>query len=137
MTSDFTTTRSVTFAETDMAGVMHFSNYYRIMEEVEHAFWRSRGLNVVIQNADAHISWPRRRTSCEFRKPVRFEDCLECHFSIIEIGERSIDYQIQFRCQDKLVALGKATIVCCKVQDGQFESIPIPEDVRAGLEGKG
>ena len=31
----FTLKRTVQFAETDMAGVMHFSNYFRIMEETE------------------------------------------------------------------------------------------------------
>jgi len=31
-----------------MAGVVHFSNYFRWMEIVEHAFFRSLGLSVMI-----------------------------------------------------------------------------------------
>ena len=41
MPNQFKTTRIVQFAETDLAGLLHFANYYRIMEEVEHSFWRS------------------------------------------------------------------------------------------------
>ena len=48
MAAEFSISRRVQFAETDMAGVVHFSNYFRWMEEVEHAFFRAVGLSVVI-----------------------------------------------------------------------------------------
>ena len=35
--------RRVQIADTDFAGVLHFSNYFRFMEEIECAFWRSLG----------------------------------------------------------------------------------------------
>ena len=35
--------RRVEFAETDMAGQVHFSNFFRYMEAAEHAFFRSLG----------------------------------------------------------------------------------------------
>ena len=43
MAHAFTMQRRVEFAETDMAGILHFSNYFRFMESVEHAFFRSLG----------------------------------------------------------------------------------------------
>ena len=46
MTAQFVTTRRVEFADTDMAGIIHFANYYRYMEEAEHTFIRSLGLSV-------------------------------------------------------------------------------------------
>ena len=45
-------TRRVLFHETDMAGVVHFSCFFRYMEEAEHALWREAGLS---------IAPPRRR----------------------------------------------------------------------------
>ncbi|MFQ5490250.1 MAG: acyl-CoA thioesterase, partial [Phycisphaerae bacterium] len=101
MATGFTTTRTVTFAETDLAGVMHFSNFFRVMEEVEHAFWRSLGLKVVMPDGDAHISWPRKSVACEFHQPARFEDTLECHLRVTKVGERSVEYEIRFRCNDR------------------------------------
>ena len=39
MACEFKLTRQVEFSETDMAGIMHFSNFFRFMEAAEHAFF--------------------------------------------------------------------------------------------------
>ena len=39
--STFTTTRRVEFGDTDMAGIMHFANFFRFMESAETEFLRS------------------------------------------------------------------------------------------------
>ena len=92
MHAEFKLTRRVTFAETDLAGVMHFSNYYRWMEEVEHAFFRSVGMSVV-QEADGVVySWPRVITSCEYFAPAHFENEIELHFMITDLSEKSMTY---------------------------------------------
>jgi len=38
MPYEFKHTRRVEFAETDMAGIVHFSNFFRMMESTEHAY---------------------------------------------------------------------------------------------------
>ena len=38
--------KQIAFSETDMAGIVHFSNFFRFMEMAEHAFLRSMGLSV-------------------------------------------------------------------------------------------
>ena len=39
--------RTVEFSETDMAGIVHYSNFFRYMESAEHAFFRALGFSVV------------------------------------------------------------------------------------------
>ena len=46
MAAGFVYTRRVVFYETDLAGVVHFSNYFRYMEEAEHAMWRAAGMRI-------------------------------------------------------------------------------------------
>ena len=46
MPYEFQITRRVEFSETDLAGIMHFSNFFRFMESAEHAFFRSLGFSV-------------------------------------------------------------------------------------------
>ena len=41
MAYEFKMKRQVEFADTDMAGIMHFANFFRFMEVTEHAFYRS------------------------------------------------------------------------------------------------
>ena len=133
----FSIPRRVQFAETDMAGIAHFANYFRWMEEVEHAWFRSLGLSVSMRHGDAEISWPRVSVACEFARPVRFEDELLLRLRVVKVGEKSLSYEVDFLVGDQQTALGKATSVCCEVGDGKMRSIPIPSEIRAKLAAQG
>ena len=49
MPAPFRTTRRVEFADTDMAGIVHFANFFRYMEAAEVEFLRARGLSVKLE----------------------------------------------------------------------------------------
>ena len=68
----FRYTRKVFFYETDLAGVVHFSCYFRYMEEAEHALWRAAGLTV--DRAGAAIGYPRVSATFDYKSPLFFED---------------------------------------------------------------
>ena len=127
-------TRRVQFAETDMAGVLHFSNYFRYMEEAEHAFWRSVGLTVYLRDGDPHLSWPRVSATCEYFAPLRFEDELELALRVTKLGEKSLHYEVDFRRGEERCAIGKITAVCCATQPGSFAPTAIPPEIRKRLE---
>jgi YbgC/YbaW family acyl-CoA thioester hydrolase len=133
MRTEFTIIHRVQFSETDMAGVVHFSNFFRWMEEVEHAWFRSIGLSVAMLNDEARLGWPRVSASCDFLAPVRFEDEVKLTFRIVKLGEKSLNYEVEFSSSGKRVALGKATSVCCQVTPQGMKSIPIPPAIRQKL----
>lgn len=136
MIADYRITRRVQFAETDTAGVMHFSNYFRWMEEVEHAWFRSLGMSVVQPHAVGTVSWPRIMVSCEYFAPVRFEDEVELHLQVMSLSDKSMTYEVTFLKNGQKTARGRTKAVCCRTFDGgRFESIPIPQDIRAKMEG--
>jgi YbgC/YbaW family acyl-CoA thioester hydrolase len=135
MPESFSILRRIQFAETDMAGIVHFSNFFRMMEEVEHGFFRSRGLSVSMRHEGVHISWPRVSTGCEFFGPVRFEDELELRLRLVKLGEKSLSYEVDFLLGGRQVALGKTTSVCCEIRpDAPMKSIPIPAALRERLD---
>jgi len=125
--------RRVQFAETDMAGVMHFSNYFRLMEEAEHEFWRSLGLSVHMLDRAPGVSWPRVRVSCEYTAPARFEDDLEIAVRLARVGGRSLDFEVEFLRDGRRIAAGRMTVVCCRYDEGGFRSVEIPASIRAVL----
>lgn len=129
----FSMTRRVQFAETDMAGVLHFANYFRFMEEIEHAFWRSHGRSVVTREEHREVSWPRVAVACEYFAPAHFEDELELTLTVANVGERSVTYEVDFRRAGQRTALGRMTAVCCEATPGKFRAIAIPDDVRQTL----
>ena len=138
MSPPFSIPRRIQFAETDMAGIAHFSNFFRMMEEVEHAFFRSVGLSVSMQHDGMHVGWPRVSTSCEFYGPVRFEDEVELRLRVVKLGDKSFSYEVDFLLNGKQMALGKTTSVCCELRpDGTMKSIPIPPALREKLSPQG
>ena len=135
MPAEFAIRRRVQFAETDMAGVLHFSNYFRYMEEVEHAFWRSLDLTVYLRDVEPHISWPRVATGCEYFFPLHFEDEVDLALRVTKVGQKSLIYEVEFRRSGERCAIGLVTAVCCATKPGSFTPTPIPNVIRARLDG--
>ena len=135
MPAEFTKRRRVQFAETDMAGVLHFSNYYSYMEEIEHAFWRSLDLTVYHPDAGPSLSWPRVATGCEYSAPLHFEDEVDLALRVTKVGQKSLSYEVEFRRSGERCATGRVTAVCCMTKPGSFAPTPIPAAIRARLEG--
>src|SRR5688572_6968575 len=118
MPAEFTFHRRVQFAETDLAGIAHFSNFFRWMEEAEHAFFRSLGMSVIMRHGDVEITWPRVSVACEYTGPVRFEDELELRLRVAKVGGKSLTFEVDVMKDGERVALGKMTSVCCVIADG-------------------
>jgi YbgC/YbaW family acyl-CoA thioester hydrolase len=137
MPTDFHTTRRIEFADTDMAGIVHFANFFRFMEAAEVEFLRARGLSVKMKWEGQSIGFPRVSASCDFSKPARFEDVLDIAVRIRAVGRKSVTYEFDFFNGGEAVARGQITSVCCRVNgDSPLESIDIPAGIRARLEGE-
>ena len=134
MAGEFTMTRRVQFAETDQAGVMHFANYFRFMEEVEHAFWRSVGHSIHFRENDREAGWPRVNVGCEYFAPARFEDVLDLCLTVTELSTTKIRFQIEFARDGQVIARGRTTAVCCTIANASFTPVRIPDHLRAQLE---
>ena len=108
---EFTIKRRVEFSETDMAGIVHFSNFCRYMEHAEHAFFRSLDRSIV--DRDLGVGWPRVHLSCDFKKPLRFEDEVEIHLLVSAKTSKSISYQFRFRVAGAEAACGRSPSYAC------------------------
>jgi len=139
MPYEFTLSHCVEFAETDMAGIVHFANFYRMMENAEHAFFRSLGFTVHGHEAGTTIGWPRVNAACEFFKPLRFEEVVDIQLLVAEVRTRSIRYAFRFWKNDGgervEVARGSVTAVCASVNKatGKLEAVAIPDAIREAI----
>ena len=136
MAYEFKIVHRIEFAETDMAGIVHFSNFFRLMEMAEHAFFRSLGFSIHSHAEGRTIGWPRVSASCDYRRPLRFEEEVEIQLMVAEVRSRSLRYRFVFRRTDDRseVAVGNMATVCATVTNGQLTPLPIPEALRAQLE---
>ena len=132
--TEFVHRRRVEFAETDMAGIVHFSMIFRYMEEAEHALWRAAGLSIAPRGSD--LGWPRVSAACEFRNPLRFEEEFEVRVRIAATKTRSIEYEFTIVRGDTVIAVGTMTSVCVKKSaDGTMKATELPADVVQKLRG--
>ena len=134
MSEPFRTRKRVEFGDTDMAGIVHFSNFFRYMEIAETDFLHARGMSVSGVYNGLKIGFPRVSVACDFLRPARFEDILEIEVTIEEIGRKSIRYRFDFRRDGKDLAVGRVTAVCCRTTaENGMESMEIPEEMRQKL----
>ena len=89
---------------------MHFSVYFRYMEEAEHALWREAGLSIAARGAD--VGFPRVSAGFDYHRPLRFEDEFDARIRIVSIGEKSMRYVCTLTKGEEKIATGTVTVVC-------------------------
>ena len=126
--------RRVQFYETDVAGIVHFSWFFRYMEEAEHALWREAGLS--IHPPESPIGWPRVSAACEFHRALRFEDEFDVTIRVTEVTKRTMSYACEMTQNGRSVATGSLKIACVRKEaGGTMRSMDIPEDVARRFSG--
>lgn len=144
--------RRIEFAETDAAGIAHFSTFIFVMEQAEHALFRSFGLSIFMPLASvpADLSlpepwrqlpgntiwtWPRVHCECDFVAPARFEDDLKVATTIERMGAKSITYKHRIARGPDIIATGRMIAVCSLKHPatGQLAGHPIPDALRDWL----
>jgi YbgC/YbaW family acyl-CoA thioester hydrolase len=128
MPHEFRTKRRIEFADTDMAGIVHFARFFIFMETAEHEFLRSLETSVAAKLNNLQLGWPRLAASCEYLSPAKFEEVLDIRVSVARKGNKSMTYQFEFRRGEVLIARGQMTSACCVVGgEGKLKAIPIPD----------
>jgi len=126
--SEYRLKRRVQFYETDAAGIVHFSCFFRYMEEAEHALWREAGLN--IHEAGRGIGFPRVATSFEFHRPLRFADEFEVCLRIVGLSRKTIRYSCLLTLDGAKIATGTLVVTCVRYgPNDELASTEIPREI--------
>ncbi len=135
MATPFRIVRRVEFGDTDMAGIMHFANFFRFMEVAETAFLRARGLSVAWTENGVGYGFPRVSAACDYEKPLRFEDEAVIAVTLEKVGAKSLSYRFEFSRDGQPIAVGRMSgVYCRKGPGGTIEPLEIPPAIRAKLE---
>lgn len=100
MPCEFKIVRRVEFAETDMAGKMHFSNYFKYMEAAESAFFDSLDESLFQDKIEFVHCWPRVSASCKFVAPLLYGDVAEVLLYVTDIMKKGVKYSFRFEKVD-------------------------------------
>ena len=138
MAYEYKMMRRVEFWETDMVGIVHYSNFFRYMEAAEHEFFRSLGFSIATRQASPRVGWPRVHAECDYKQPLRFEDEVEVHLLVKEKKAKSLRYEFRLRKLNAAppveVARGSLTVVCVTYPQGKMKAAPIPKAIADKIE---
>lgn len=128
--AEFNMQRRVAFADTDMAGIMHFTNFFKYMEETEHAFLRSRGLSVVLNDAKGRLGFPKLSATCDYQRPARYEEVIAISALIRCDDGKSMTYAFSFDSQGDQIATGQLRVAFCRFPtDKPPYALPITDEI--------
>jgi YbgC/YbaW family acyl-CoA thioester hydrolase len=134
MAEDFCYRRRVQFAETDLAGLVHFSVFFRYMEEAEHALWRAAGLTIA--RAGEVTGWPRLSASFDFKAPLRFEEEFDTRVRLSTITARTMKYEFRLERGETLIGEGSITTGLVSKAPGEpLKMLDLPLDIVDRLRG--
>lgn len=129
----------VAFSDTDMAGIVHFSNYFKYMEMVEHAFFRALGYSIVGGVDQYDVNWPRVHADFDYKAPLFFEDEMLIRLNVLEKRTKTLKYRItveKIKADEttQTVAVGHL-VVCCTVSlpEGGMRGTQIPPEFAAKI----
>ncbi len=136
MPYEFKLERRVEFAETDMAGIVHFSNFFRYMEATEHAFFRSLGHSLHTDVDGGMQGWARVHAACDYKAPLRYQDLFEVRLVVREKRKTAFAYDFYFTKDGSVVARGELTVVhvARKAGEEELRPAPMPAAIDAAIE---
>jgi YbgC/YbaW family acyl-CoA thioester hydrolase len=140
MAHEFKLERRVEFADTDMAGIVHFSNFFRYMEETEHEFFRSLGLEVHTEDAERMTGWARVGAECRYLHPLHYPDRFEVRLVVRDKSARSLAMDYEFHLLERpevgAIARGRLEIVYVvqAPEDERIRGADMPADVADNID---
>jgi acyl-CoA thioester hydrolase len=124
--NSFNTSLRVTWVDTDAAGVVHCSNYFRFFERAEEEFYRHIGFDFT-NFKERGLWFPRVEAFCQYKKPAMYSDLLVIEVSVEELKEKSVKlgFKVVNAENRDLLAVGHLVIVAADKQTGRAARIPV------------
>jgi 4-hydroxybenzoyl-CoA thioesterase len=127
----------VRFGDIDHAGIVYyprFLHYFHVA--LEEFFSAVVGVEYHTVINEQRIGLPSVHLSIDFRSPLRFGDAIEVEVLGLEVGTTSVTWRYAVWKQDGKLA-AEATIVTVALDMDDYTKRPVPDWLRAKLEGYG
>ena len=121
----FKTSFRVTWVDTDAAGVVHYSNYFRFFERTEEEFYRHLGFDFT-DFRKRGLWFPRVEAFCQYKRPATYGDLIEVEVYVEELREKSVKLSFNVLKEEtqSLLASGHLVIVAADKETGHATQIP-------------
>jgi acyl-CoA thioester hydrolase len=116
----------VSWVDTDAAGVVHFSNYFRFFEKAEEEFYQHLGFSFESSEVTKGLWFPRVEAFSQYKRPAKYNDLLEIELTVEEVKEKTVKYGFSVFKKEtsELLANGYLVIVAADKKLGKATRIP-------------
>ena len=128
-------TRRVDFPMLDMAGIAFYPRIFDLAHRFFEESWELIcGFDYPTILMEMEIGFPVVNINSQFHAPFRYGDSITATIWISDVGTKSCTWQYEFHNQkDELLWSSQQVTVCVSMKN--MESLPIPPQIRSGLEG--
>jgi acyl-CoA thioesterase FadM len=117
------------WADTDAAGIAHWTAVFRLVERAEAALFTALGRAEVFGTA------PRTAVEVRYRSPLRFNDEVEVELRVTKVGRTTIEYSFLVSGPEQTAAEG--TLGACIVDPESGRATRMSDELRQLLAGAG
>ena len=128
-------TRRVDFPMLDMAGIAFYPRIFDLAHRFFEEAWEVMcGIDYPHILQEMQIGFPVVDIKSEFHAPFRYGDTIHATIWISTVGVKSCTWQYKFHNQNEDLLWSSEQVTVC-VSMKNMESLPIPPELRTGLEG--
>ena len=128
----FTYKTTIKLHETDAAGLLFFSNQFKLMHDAYEALLESRGFGFAVLILEKDYFLPIVHAESDFKAPLFVADRITIEVKVAHIGNTSFTFSYTLRDQKKKV-VGTGNTVHVTIDKKTRTKIPLPSDMRAAL----
>lgn len=129
----FTIEERVRWGDVDAARIIFYGAYIRFFEFAETELFRSVGLPYSVMFDELDVWLPRVHLECDFHHAAQLDDLLEVSVYVGRFGTKSMHLNFEVRRKGEDLLIAHAHFVLASVRRDTFETVPIPEELRARL----
>lgn len=129
--SEFRHSVRVQYVDTDQGGVVHHAAYLRYLEGARIELLRSRGIDYRRFEQELGKGLPVIEARVRYRKPARFDDCLEIETWVPLVNRAKIRFDSRIWRGETLLA--EAEITCACVLFAEMRACSMDPSIRAAF----
>lgn len=127
----FRTAVPVRFGDVDNAGIVFYPQYFVYFHTAFEQFFDDAGFTYHRLLGERRVGFPTVHIEADYKQSLKYGDSLDLEVSVARIGRRSAVFRyVGYRHSDGQHAC-TAEITCACVDMARFESVDIPDDLRA------
>ena len=123
------------FADSDAAGIAHFSSVFFWVEATEEALFRQLGLPFLRAEGAKLTGFPRVRIECDYLSPVHVGEVVTIGLRPVDIGDKRLVWAFEAFVGARAVARGQLTTVYAwREAQGPMAAALVPLEVKQALQ---